>query len=360
MPEKPENQIEQLLRGYADQRRETAGRPLELHPAERQRLQEEVQRTFGQPRRAPHGLNWLALLWPRLAAGLAIFALLLTLVLLIPRGTERPLAMAPAADGEPFVELAERVTPVPPATPAPAEPAKDNQQLSKALAEPAVKATAVQTESRLQADASLRGQTLSESGTSGAVLAERQRVLAANEVALQSAPPGYAQNFSQLNDSRSFRQNFNSPPAPRVLNSFRLEQTGRTVRIIDDDGSIYLGEVQPPASPQAAEAAPAGKMKPAASSISGSTATAGSGQSQWHFRASGTNRSLNQLVIFEGSVMAADSQALQGEPRFQFNRRAGEVAGELMPPAATNLLIQGRATIGGHELPIQAEPVPEP
>ena len=42
----PERPIERLLRDYANQRREKAGAPAELHPATRRLLQGEVARVF--------------------------------------------------------------------------------------------------------------------------------------------------------------------------------------------------------------------------------------------------------------------------------------------------------------------------
>jgi hypothetical protein len=104
-----------------------------------------------------------------------------------------------------------------------------------------------------------------------------------------------------------------------VLASFDLQQSGQEVRIVDKDGSLYTGQVQPSAvmaySDLAAESratteqlAIAPQNQPSADK----NVPAG-----FSFRVSGTNRSLNQLVIITGNLIAAadaDSRALAPTP----------------------------------------------
>lgn len=72
------NPVEQLLQRYAQQRREQAGGPFELHPADRRQLQDEVARVYGPGKRpeARRGFaGWLGVL-PRFGMALGVFAIL--------------------------------------------------------------------------------------------------------------------------------------------------------------------------------------------------------------------------------------------------------------------------------------------
>src|ERR1039458_567906 len=77
MANEPECPIEKLLRAAAKKRRDEAGAPLELQPATRRLLQGEVARTFTKPKRETRSFaEALGELWPRLAWGVALFAVL--------------------------------------------------------------------------------------------------------------------------------------------------------------------------------------------------------------------------------------------------------------------------------------------
>jgi hypothetical protein len=77
MANEPERPIEKLLRAAAQKRRDDAGPPFELHPADRRILQGEVARKFAQPQRERRSFAAaLAQLWPRLAGAIAILAVL--------------------------------------------------------------------------------------------------------------------------------------------------------------------------------------------------------------------------------------------------------------------------------------------
>jgi hypothetical protein len=74
MASEPERKIEELLRAYAQKRREEAGDRFELHPATRRLLQGEVTRTFPQKEETASWLLLLRGMWLR--AGLAVSILL--------------------------------------------------------------------------------------------------------------------------------------------------------------------------------------------------------------------------------------------------------------------------------------------
>jgi len=96
MANEPERPIEKLLRAAARKRRDDAGPPFELHPADRRLLQAEVSRKFAKPQR--QGRSFTELMgqwWPRLAGGVAILAVLVLAVwVLLPEpGNHKPEAL---------------------------------------------------------------------------------------------------------------------------------------------------------------------------------------------------------------------------------------------------------------------------
>ena len=109
MANEPERPIEKLLRAAAKKRRDEAGAPLELHPATRRLLQGEVARTFTKPKRETRSFaEALGQLWPRLAWGVALFAVLVVAgYMLLPVPSK----------GKPEAQLAkdEHLTPTAPA-----------------------------------------------------------------------------------------------------------------------------------------------------------------------------------------------------------------------------------------------------
>ncbi len=120
MANEPERPIEKLLRAAAQQRRDEAGAPFELHPADRRLLQGEVARQFASPQREAG--SWgeiVARLWPRFAWAVGILAVLgvsVWVLLPLPRGgkPEGMLAQNRAAfEAAPAKEPASHATPAP-------------------------------------------------------------------------------------------------------------------------------------------------------------------------------------------------------------------------------------------------------
>lgn len=105
MANEPERPIEKLLRAAARKRRDEAGAPFELHPADRRLLQGEVARQFPSAQREPRsGYEVLGQLWPRFAWAVAILAVLgvaVWLVVPVPGRNEQTALLArkePAKD----------------------------------------------------------------------------------------------------------------------------------------------------------------------------------------------------------------------------------------------------------------------
>jgi hypothetical protein len=419
MATEPERPIETLLRAAAKKRREEAGAPFELHPADRCLLQGEVARKFARPQPESRSFAALvALLWPRFAWGVGILAVLglsVWLLLPLPRHAEseallarnQPVSEAMPAKAKP-AEVANAETPLP-SPPAPASQlgvappalakdttvAQDERQTrdklelaaaaqqadqkktvqmqfatrsgtpalapagagggtygaryglaskppppavvpaspgappavaaappaaSMALAEGSVKAaddrsdqTALQHKSLpMVASANRTAPTPSAtSGLSGSAVdaLKGAKSLAVTQKFVQTAPATTARAL--LDDK--------TPRAHTVLASFQLEQTGSQLRIVDGDGSVYRGYVQAADANQRERSAKAG-----APAFAGAAKAPAEAPKQttvfsldsdrlaslsYSFRVAGTNRSLNQQVVFTGDLLTATNLA---------------------------------------------------
>ena len=371
MANEPERPIETLLRAAAKKRRDEAGAPFELHPADRRLLQGEVARRFAKPQPEPRALAaLLGQLWPRFAWGVGILAVLgLSVWLLLPppsHGTpeallarNQPESKAASAIESPAAATAEPATlafaPVPSAkansaevayaeTPLPSNPTPALQPGMAPLVI-AKDTTGAQDQSltrdklELNAPAQLAGQ---QKNVEMQVAADKltlhykspASVASANRTALPSAVTdgltqsttdalkganalAVTQRFVQTAPATTTRALFDdkTPPARAVLASFQLEQTGSQLRIVDGDGSVYSGYVQPPgigrrersakvgvpAFAEAARAPVEALKKTTASSLDSDRLAS----QTYSFRVAGTNRSLNQQVVFTGDLLPA-------------------------------------------------------
>lgn len=147
-----------------------------------------------------------------------------------------------------------------------------------------------------------------------------------------------------------------------VLASFQIEQSGNKLRVIDGDGSTYSGEVTPDQAYGLAQNAAfkndgkellAGEFKAAQQKQTDGT---------YQFRVAGTNRTLNQQVVFSWNCVPITNALAFSNSSF--------AASELkkfdttkMPqqfPGLQNSYINGRAQIASEkEIEINARPVSE-
>lgn len=203
-------------------------------------------------------------------------------------------------------------------------------------------------------------------------LAESKKTTVANRRATsRSAAPGgtQVQYFALEPDTRARGvQNLNETQA--VLASFQLEQRGQEIRIVDADGSVYTGRVEPARAPAlgvktAAPAASArsGKAKePAAvgeNRRSGSTANGPATAQTLNFTVRGTNATLRQAVVFVGNLQP-DALAQQSVGSSKTQSATARFQNQL--PAQnqiSNPRLTGRARLAnGAELEINAVPWP--
>jgi hypothetical protein len=420
MANEPERPIEKLLRAAAQKRRDDAGPPFVLHPADRRLLQGEVTRKFAKPQ--PQNRSLAALLgqlWPRLAGGVAILALLgLAVRTLLPlphkdkseallarnvsasedmlaqepqpvnapaptavspapaptakqqpalvaltdtaptsplseflqsRMAESPppeesataqlkspdaakLALAPTQQAADRLESAIAVLAESQGTPAPTQTLAVNSALDGAAGRPPAQAPVVATEAPARLMAGNSAQP-SPSYRPSATVASANRSSPSSAVDYALAKPAsepaheakaltVAQRFVQVPlGAQAWNSLADSAPAPHpVLASFQVEQSGTVLRIVDGDGSVYTGSLQPATvarrTRSAKAEAPADtfgaryqtkELEQATASRLDSDAQA---QQSYAFRVTGTNRSLQKQVVFTGNLLTTTNLTL--------------------------------------------------
>jgi hypothetical protein len=147
-----------------------------------------------------------------------------------------------------------------------------------------------------------------------------------------------------------------------VLANFQIEQSGNKLRVIDGDGSTYLGEVAPDQAYGLAQNAAFkndGKEKLAdelKAEQQKQTANA------YQFRVTGTNRTLNQQVVFAWNCIPMTNALAFSNSSFAASELKKLDAAKMPQqfPGFQNSIINGRAQIESEkEIEINARPVSE-
>jgi hypothetical protein len=385
MADSPERPIEKLLRECAEKRREEAGEPLNLHPANRRALQAEVSRLYGGHRSGPRLWAFFSIrAWSGWAYGLAAFALAALIIGLLLPGPHRvatttqlakkeelreSFAKAPT-DALPLDDKASRLD-----LKAQTEPPGNAPRLASREAEAprglslgrdqvprpedrtppsAPRAESLDT-SALAASAPSSSTTFFAAASANAPLSEQKRIVQAfaNEAPKEArTAPGQA--------------------SASVLASFRVEQNGPEIRVVDEDGSVYSGNLATP-SQEAPVTLKAGRAQNEGSSklkdvqgrrqLSANTPAMNQVQSGYNFRVSGTNLSLNQRVVFSGQLLLRNGIAQQGITN-GVTVSSGGAQNSTAGPEALSLPdygILGRAVVGsGTEIEVNAQPTNAP
>ena len=357
MSEKPNNPkpdpIEPWLEAYAEKRRQELDEPIELDEATRTLLQGQVSRVYPQKNGASEVATeggWSAWWTWTLAGAVGAVAVVVSLDL----GNSRPesttdMAAASVDDEEPEESRAE----------ATASKEGDQAGFSAPL------------EAKAQGKSmNLRAETIPSPPPPEATSPVVPRpTVALGEASMRSAPDGAVtadvrqvnppfyknlaelrQNFQQLSAKNTARkENRNLPTA--VLANFQIERQGQEVRILDQDGSVYTGQVINEESYAAADSAldgdgvasgapsaPNASIAQNAMSAKGLNQLKQPGQpakalaaglpvGQFYFRARGTNNTLRQVVVIEATL---DHQ-LTGQAWPQKRDNAAEVGLQSVP-----------------------------
>lgn len=379
MPETPEREIEKQLRQHAEARRAAAGEP-SLHPATRRVLQAEMRQHWGGAGGKRPSANRFARFWPRFALAFGLLAMMVTAAVLLLGPDRREhadfaklniqdelknnlggisadaqpasgsvsdrsamIAPAPMASTRPTedsrVVLADNESVAESAAPKPVAPPTDGYSASTALAS---KSAAPAAEERLFASGGLIAGTNDKDVRSGTTKQEEQASHRREGLALtqtEQAALGRAQAFRNVavaTDEKA-RQSVTVP----VLMNFTVAQNGNQFTVVDADGSVYQGTVEPVAIASAdatkslttfarrndeADARLGGGIgsaggkelatfesnplaarpttaAPAANIATDAAVVAAAEMQNWQFKVEGTNRSLQQRVIFTGNLI---------------------------------------------------------
>jgi len=356
--------MDPLLKAYADKRRSEAGAPLEIHPATRTMLQGEVARTFSKGSVAHAGKRWsLAGLWPRLALAGSTMALLMILGSVywqqMPRSppkmevgqtqaigegkSEKTTAGKISGDGFASAETVHRGkmrSQVAPATlPSPTQPAPVNGAApSKDFQTRASSSTAAKTVRLVQADTPVSAAASSASGN-----LEQAEPVPMTVVALQKKAPSALTETQPLrwqfarSPSRQFlfahRDKEDAAGPQNILVSFSMEQMGEQIRIMDADGSIYMGQIELSENKKLRQKATEmekseGPAEAGKGGLSESSKQEDVGRKakevfeknrsmqtsrDFTFHVKGTSVTLQKAVEFQGSFLATDIEAVRGD-----------------------------------------------
>ena len=307
----PERNIEKLLRAYAKRRRAKAGDAFTLHPATRRLLQGEVARQTPPAADEPESWSLWDVLRERWAALLG-FALVVFFMasLVLP-----PLSKAKMKAGLPTTAASLPANGVA----APTAVAADRRLLTA----PAATLPASDVASTLPVNglAVNRTDDVTHDFSGGQSAARFQ-----GELAAKALPAGAAnsQRFVQAATDKS----------PPVLAAFAWQQNGNAIAVVDSDGSVYSGLLQPTES-LTKDIGVVSNLPAAAQNFS--------------FRVTGANRSLQQNVVFAGNLALLSNGPASSAPMF----------GGPAPQNLSNARITGTVTLGGtNRMQINARPVP--
>ncbi|HXT12770.1 MAG TPA: hypothetical protein VN873_14505 [Candidatus Angelobacter sp.] len=337
----PERRIEKWLRAFAKKRREQAGEPMKLRPDARQQLHGEISRPAPGQGAGGFFANFLAALRPRFALVLMAVAIVAVAAFLLVPGRHEGKAMKVSSLGSrdkmaaPSTRTASPIaapTIAPPvATPSPAvTAAKDYDENNPGVA--------------AQQDA------LKPAGA-GAIAA--------------STPPFAAQAFHRMDVPKGLPavRDAARRASTRVLTSFRVEQQGDQMRVVDSDGSVYTGAVQWAREDQAQNANAANanlspRNKAFANQVARNVQQIQAAQS-YFFRVAGTNRNLKQPVVFSGNLIPLTNAPVSQIDSFGGGGGAGQNIPQQGPVQAllSNSRIAGTAVIGDKkEIEVNATP----
>jgi hypothetical protein len=165
---------------------------------------------------------------------------------------------------------------------------------------------------------------------------------AAKSVAQTAAAPAAAKAAGvtqQFLSRAAAEQQLSKANTPGILNNFRLEQSGESVRVVDADGSTYTGRMEPLRENDArsfsnqkldfaAHARTAAARPPTAKNEPEEPAN------EYHISASGYNTQLQKTLSFEGNyiVPASSANEMQEKDKISQARIIGTAKIEGAPP----------------------------
>jgi hypothetical protein len=154
------------------------------------------------------------------------------------------------------------------------------------------------------------------------------------------------QNFDS-SAQNSFKNTIAPAKAAAVLANFQVQQNGSAIRVVDADGSVYDGALQPANMVAQKEQLPAGAVSlPMDQEKNNATRDEPQLAQNYFFRVAGTNVTLKQNVVFAGNLLANSSAMANGQQANNRNGNFGGVGGQLQS-ALTNQLPWSNSRIAG-------------
>ncbi len=337
MSSEPERDIEKQIRNYAEKRRAESDDRFAMHPATRQKLQEEVAEVF--PRETPESTPITVLhaeetvgfwtLFKRQFALICALAIVLTGFgyAWIKFGDPSDVEVAGANPTSPAQDIVDEI-------PAPLEVVNLDEGAGAPIESATASAELPDTPEVAATSAPPMLTAIAEPAASDASTAPAPSPVAVERtVATPPAPSPStpltttdpnrpSQRFVNAASPRRYRRNFNSPAPVDFLTSFQVQQVGRQLLLVDADGSTFSGQIDPPDHE--------------ADSL--------------QFRVSGSSSALNQHVTITGRLSPAGAAATDGARPVNLR-----VASESRLPL-DRLRIDARAIIGEESRPITATP----
>lgn len=352
----PERSIEKLLRRYAESRRRQSASVESLHPAGREVLLREVRRQFSRRQQAGRLLVW----WPRLAwaVGCLLVFGLAAAVWLPQAFVERDPAKDRAEGLRATQSLIQLKRPTMPAL------VTDTNVAAVEVAGGAVVPAGADPAAGLPASVDFAAAEPLEIAAAP-MTAPPPQTRSAETTVMVAAPSANAevviQQFAQvpLDAITRVQPSSDQALAQPVLTAFRLEQQGNELRVVDRDGSVYRGSLEVAASassPAALERRRTSSLGTTRSAANvGTVAPSAPGQApeqQYLFKVVGTNRSLNQKVVFTGNLIENTAGLATSNQATQVRQ---QVPVQML---LNNVRISGKAQVGSQEIPIHAVPSP--
>ncbi len=167
--------------------------------------------------------------------------------------------------------------------------------------------------------------------------------IAASSGELAAKAPAAAHGFLQAGASglqNAFKNTIAPAQAVPVLVNFQVQQNGSAIRVVDADGSVYDGSLLPGSAIAQIEPAPAATPAPPVTAplqVEQAKTIASRDESQtaqnYFFRVTGTNRTLQQNVVFAGNLLAIANTTTNLQQSFGGNGGLddgrGDVVGQL-------------------------------
>jgi hypothetical protein len=182
-----------------------------------------------------------------------------------------------------------------------------------------------------------------------------------------------SQAFSNLSAEEPMQTRIKTAPTLKdlvpVLVNFKIEQEGRQMQVIDGDGSVYRGVVDEENTlykqvvtqqEQKLSAAYDNNLKFQSPKVGRQVANKSEAASYYFYRVEGTNRSLNQNVVFTWNFIPTNEAIAAAQLNYKevLQKTDATKLPSQFPELLQNSFINGRAQFGeGREVEVNAVPV---